>query len=56
MPPDACFRAACELLTGPEREAAYDRVVKVAPLYDGYRKKTDREIPVIRVRPAAEDG
>lgn len=50
------FRAECESLIGAEREAAYARVVKMAPVYEGYPKKTDRQIPVIRVRPAAEVG
>jgi deazaflavin-dependent oxidoreductase (nitroreductase family) len=48
------FRAECESLVGVEREEAYARVVKVAPVYGGYLKKTNREIPVIRVRPATE--
>ena len=50
------FRAECESLVGAEREEAYARVVKMAPGYGGYPKKTDREIPVIRVRPAKEAG
>jgi deazaflavin-dependent oxidoreductase (nitroreductase family) len=47
------FRAQCESLVGAEREDAYARVAKLAPVYAAYPKKTDREIPVIRVRPAA---
>ena len=47
------FRALCESLVGPEREQAYARVVAVAPVYAGYLKKTDREIPVLRVTPAS---
>ena len=46
------FRARAESLQGAEREAAYTRVVAVAPQYGGYLKKTDREIPVIRLTPA----
>ena len=46
------FRARAESLQGAEREAAYARVVAVAPQYGGYLKKTDREIPVIRLTPA----
>ncbi|HEY3195728.1 MAG TPA: nitroreductase family deazaflavin-dependent oxidoreductase [Candidatus Dormibacteraeota bacterium] len=46
------FRAECESLTGTEREEAYAGVVKVAPQYGDYPKKTDREIPVLRVTPA----
>ena len=46
------FKARAESLTGKEREDAYARVVKVAPRYGGYLKKTDREIPVLRITPA----
>ena len=43
------FKARVESLQGEARQKAYDRVVAVAKNYDGYRTKTDREIPVIRV-------
>lgn len=46
------FKAHVESLTGKEREEAYARVAKVAPNYASYPKKTDREIPVLRVTPA----
>jgi len=39
------------VLKGAEREAAYAKVVDVAPRYGSYLKKTDREIPVIRLEP-----
>lgn len=39
-------------LQGTEREQAFARVVAVAPQYEGYLKKTDREIPVVRLTPA----
>jgi deazaflavin-dependent oxidoreductase (nitroreductase family) len=39
------------VLKGTEREAAYATVVAVAPRYGSYPKKTDREIPVIRLEP-----
>lgn len=45
------FKAHVESLQGSDREAAYARVVKVAPTYGGYLKKTDREIPVLRITP-----
>jgi deazaflavin-dependent oxidoreductase (nitroreductase family) len=48
------FRAECESLVGTERQEAYERVVEVAPQYGSYPKKTDREIPVIRVTPAPD--
>ncbi len=47
-------RANVESLQGTERESAYARVVAVAKNYGDYLKKTDREIPVLRVTPAAE--
>jgi len=39
-------------LRGSERVKAYARVAAVAPRYAEYEKKTDREIPVIRLTPA----
>jgi len=41
-----------ESLQGEEREKAYERVVAVAKNYAGYRTKTDREIPVVRLTAA----
>jgi deazaflavin-dependent oxidoreductase (nitroreductase family) len=46
------MRAHVESLQGKEREDAYARVVAVAKGYGGYLKKTDREIPVLRLTPA----
>jgi len=46
------FKANVAQLTGQEREDAYARVVKVSPGYAAYLKKTDREIPVLRITPA----
>jgi len=45
------FQARPELLKGAEREAAYSKVVAVAPGYAKYQKVTDREIPVVRLSP-----
>jgi len=50
---DRKLKAKVDCLQGPERAIAYERVVKVAPNYGGYRQKTDREIPVIRLTAAA---
>jgi deazaflavin-dependent oxidoreductase (nitroreductase family) len=47
------FRAAVTSLRDAERDEAYARVVAVAPVYGGYPKKTDREIPVLRIMPVA---
>ena len=38
---------------GPEREAAWRRIVSVAPGFAEYQRKTDREIPVVRLTPTS---
>jgi len=45
--------ADVESLQGSEREAALARVAAIAPRYREYQKKTDREIPVLQLTPAA---
>lgn len=47
------FRARVASLQGAERLAALARVAAVAPRYGDYQRKTDREIPVIRLTPAS---
>jgi deazaflavin-dependent oxidoreductase (nitroreductase family) len=42
-----------QLLKGAEREAALARIAKIAPRYGGYQKKTDREIPIVRLERVA---
>jgi deazaflavin-dependent oxidoreductase (nitroreductase family) len=39
------------LLEGKEREEALARIAAVSPRYGEYQKKTDREIPIIRLTP-----
>jgi len=46
------LRVVGNLLKGKEREDALARIATVAPRYGGYQKKTDREIPIIRLTPA----
>jgi deazaflavin-dependent oxidoreductase (nitroreductase family) len=46
------FKAHAESLQGPDREAALARVASVAHRYGDYQRKTDREIPVIRLTPS----
>ncbi len=48
------FRVNVQSLEGKERDDAYARVAAVSKSYAGYPKKTDREIPVLRVTPAPE--
>lgn len=40
-----------ELLAGDEREAVWNQVVDMAPGYESYRQKTDRQIPIFRLTP-----
>ncbi|SRR5216684_8222658 len=46
------MRVKADLLKGNAREEALARIAAIAPRYGGYQKKTDREIPVIRLTPA----
>jgi deazaflavin-dependent oxidoreductase (nitroreductase family) len=46
------LRVVAELLKGKEREDALALIVAVASRYGVYQKKTDREIPIIRLTPA----
>jgi deazaflavin-dependent oxidoreductase (nitroreductase family) len=43
---------APESLQGAERAEAWQRIVSLAPGYGAYQEQTDREIPVVRLRPA----
>jgi deazaflavin-dependent oxidoreductase (nitroreductase family) len=42
-----------ETLEGAEREQAWQRIVSRAPGYGRYQEKTDRKIPIARLRQAA---
>jgi deazaflavin-dependent oxidoreductase (nitroreductase family) len=46
------FRAAVESLQGDARVKGLAKVAAVAARYGEYQKKTDREIPVLRLTPA----
>ena len=45
-------RVVPSLLQGAEREAALAKIAAMAPRYGEYPKKTDREIPVVRLKAA----
>ena len=45
------MKARAELLRGAQREAALARIASVSPRYGEYQRKTDREIPLIRLTP-----
>jgi deazaflavin-dependent oxidoreductase (nitroreductase family) len=38
-----------EQLHGTERDQAWQQIAAAAPRFDGYQRKTDRELPVIRL-------
>jgi deazaflavin-dependent oxidoreductase (nitroreductase family) len=40
-----------EQLEGAERERAWDMIVHISPSFLGYSVKTDRTLPVLRLRP-----
>ncbi len=46
------LRVVAHSLRGKEREQALARIAAVAPRYATYQKKTDREIPIVRLTPA----
>ena len=48
------LRVVAKLLKGKEREDGLARIAAVAPRYGAYQKKTDREIPIIRLTPASD--
>ena len=46
------IRVVPDLLQGAEREAALAKIAAIAPRYGEYPKKTDREIPLVRLKAA----
>lgn len=40
-----------EQLHGPERAEAWRQITAAAPRFAGFQKKTDRELPVLRLKP-----
>jgi deazaflavin-dependent oxidoreductase (nitroreductase family) len=53
---DEKFETTAKILTGAEREKAFEKAVEVFPPYGKYQKKASREIPVIALeRPANKD-
>lgn len=45
-----------EQLHGKERDEAWQQIVTAAPRFAKYEQKTDREIPVIRLRPSSQSA
>jgi deazaflavin-dependent oxidoreductase (nitroreductase family) len=44
---DETFTAKAQVASGAERDRLWQRMVEIFPDYEDYRRKTDREIPVI---------
>lgn len=55
MPPSLPDRVDVEELYGDERDRAWDRITREGDRFAKYQKKTDREIPVIRLTAVASD-
>ena len=47
------FKVEPQSLRGAERAEAWRRIVSLAPGYAAYQEKTDREIPIVRLRVVA---
>ena len=50
------FETTARILTGAEREQAFEKAVEVFPPYGKYQKKAPREIPVIALERPANKG
>lgn len=51
---DGPFGVGAELLVGSQRDEMWTRVVEMAPGYESYTAKTDRELPLFRLRPLTD--
>lgn len=45
------FPAVAETVTGPERAELWDMMVEIWPDYANYQQKTEREIPIVFLKP-----
>ena len=50
------FETTARILTGAEREKAFEKAVEVFPPYGKYQKKAPREIPIIALERPANKG
>ena len=53
---DEKFETTARILTGAEREKAFEKAVEVFPPYGKYQKKAPREIPIIALERPANKG
>lgn len=47
---------AAEQLHGAERDHAWEQITTAVPRFGEYQRKTDRELPVIRLTPRSQTG
>jgi deazaflavin-dependent oxidoreductase (nitroreductase family) len=45
------YQARASVVAEPERTRLYNKMVEMMPVFDSYRRKTDREIPVFVLTP-----
>jgi deazaflavin-dependent oxidoreductase (nitroreductase family) len=50
------FSVQPESLKGPDRAQAWQRVISLSPGYGNYQTKTDRELPIVRLKRVVEVG
>jgi deazaflavin-dependent oxidoreductase (nitroreductase family) len=48
------YAATAEVLTPSERAEVWPRIVAGYPMFAGYQKRTEREIPIVRLVPVVE--
>jgi hypothetical protein len=47
-------RAVAEVASSEKRWELWARLIALAPMYAGYRRRTSREIPMVLLHPRAE--
>lgn len=50
------FAASARTASRDEKQAVWPKMARIWPDYDEYAKKTDRDIPVVLLRPHAAEG
>ncbi|HKD75518.1 MAG TPA: nitroreductase family deazaflavin-dependent oxidoreductase [Ktedonobacterales bacterium] len=50
------FVATAEVADAGQRQQLWDQLVEAAPMFARYQQKTHREIPMMFLRPAGEEG
>jgi deazaflavin-dependent oxidoreductase (nitroreductase family) len=53
---DAQVRVTAEVAGPEKRRELWARLVRIAPMYTGYERRTQREIPMVLLNPAAASG